>query len=217
MDRKRFYLIGIALISSAFLSIAEVPAGYYDSAVGKSGNALQEALSDLIGDKELGYDNLWEAYRTTDRRDDGKVWDMYSSTTDFVFGSDQCGSYSREGDCYNREHSVPKSWLGGRKYSDAHVVVPTDGYVNNRRSNMPFGEVSSTSYVSNGSFSRVGTCAVAGFSGTVFEPADEYKGDFARIYFTWQHVILQPAEAGAAKELRYSAVLFLTSKIGHAK
>ena len=121
MSRKRFYLIGIALISSAFLSIAEVPAGYYDSAVGKSGNALQEALSDLIGDKELGYDNLWEAYRTTDRRDDGKVWDMYSSTTDFVFGSDQCGSYSREGDCYNREHSVPKSWLGGRKYFDAQI------------------------------------------------------------------------------------------------
>lgn len=183
MDRKRFYLIGIALASSAFLSIAEVPAGYYDSAVGKSGNALQKALSNLIGDRELGYDNLWEAYRTTDRRDDGKVWDMYSSTTDFVFGSDQCGSYSREGDCYNREHSVPKSWLGGRKYSDAHVVVPTDGYVNNRRSNMPFGEVGSTSYVSNGGFSRVGTCSVAGYSGTVFEPADEYKGDFARIYF----------------------------------
>lgn len=183
MDRKRFYLIGIALVSSAFLSIAEVPAGYYDSAVGKSGNALQKALSNLIGDRELGYDNLWEAYRTTDRRDDGKVWDMYSSTTDFVFGSDQCGSYSREGDCYNREHSVPKSWLGGRKYSDAHVVVPTDGYVNNRRSNMPFGEVGSTSYVSNGGFSRVGTCSVAGYSGTVFEPADEYKGDFARIYF----------------------------------
>ena len=183
MDRKRFYLIGIALVSSAFLSIAEVPAGYYDSAVGKSGNALQKALSNLIGDRELGYDNLWEAYRTTDRRDDGKVWDMYSSTTDFVFGSDQCGSYSREGDCYNREHSVPKSWLGGNKYSDAHVVVPTDGYVNNRRSNMPFGEVGSTSYVSNGGFSRVGTCSVAGYSGTVFEPADEYKGDFARIYF----------------------------------
>ncbi len=183
MDRKRFYLIGIALVSSAFLSIAEEPAGYYDSAVGKSGNALQKALSNLIGDRELGYDNLWEAYRTTDRRDDGKVWDMYSSTTDFVFGSDQCGSYSREGDCYNREHSVPKSWLGGNKYSDAHVVVPTDGYVNNRRSNMPFGEVGSTSYVSNGGFSRVGTCSVAGYSGTVFEPADEYKGDFARIYF----------------------------------
>lgn len=183
MDRKRFYLIGIALVSSAFLSIAEVPAGYYDSAVGKSGNALQKALSNLIGDRELGYDNLWEAYRTTDRRDDGKVWDMYSSTTDFVFGSDQCGGYSREGDCYNREHSVPKSWLGGNKYSDAHVVVPTDGYVNNRRSNMPFGEVGSTSYVSNGGFSRVGTCSVAGYSGTVFEPADEYKGDFARIYF----------------------------------
>ena len=183
MNRKRFYLIGIALVSSAFLSIAEVPAGYYDSAVGKSGNALQEALSDLIGDRELGYDNLWEAYRTTDRREDGKVWDMYSSTTDFVFGSDQCGGYSGEGDCYNREHSVPKSWLGGTKYSDAHVVVPTDGYVNNRRSNMPFGEVGSTSYVSNGGFSQVGTCSVAGYSGSVFEPADEYKGDFARIYF----------------------------------
>ena len=55
MDRKRFYLIGIVLVSSAFLSIAEVPAGYYDSAVGKSGNALQKALSNLIGDRELEY------------------------------------------------------------------------------------------------------------------------------------------------------------------
>ncbi|MBR3951523.1 MAG: endonuclease [Bacteroidaceae bacterium] len=162
---------------------AEIPQGYYDDAIGKSGKALQTTLAKIIDHTDPGYDALWGIYETTDRRDDGRVWDMYSNTTDFSFGSDQCGNYGGEGDCYNREHSIPKSWRGGTKYSDVHIVVPTDGYVNNRRSNYPFGEVGTSSYVSDNSFSKLGTCKTSGYSGTVFEPNDEYKGDFARIYF----------------------------------
>ncbi len=175
----------IVLIMLAFMPTlyAAIPDGYYDTAAGKSGSALQNALSTIIGNKEVGYKNLWDVYRTSDRRDDGKVWDMYSSTTNYTFGTDQCGNYKGEGSCYNREHSVPKSWIDGSDYSDAHIVVPSDGYVNNRRSSMPFGEVGSSSYTSNGGFSKVGTCSVSGYSGEVFEPNDEYKGDFARIYF----------------------------------
>lgn len=176
---------GVLLVAvlTALSAQAEIPEGYYDDAVGKSGSALQSTLATIINHSDPGYDNLWDIYKTTDRRSDGKVWDMYSNTTNFTFGSDQCGNYSGEGDCYNREHSIPKSWRGGSKYSDAHIVVPTDGYVNNRRSSYPFGEVGSSSYVSDNSFSKVGTCVTSGYSGTVFEPNDEYKGDFARIYF----------------------------------
>ena len=177
-------LILYVMLSCAVVSLqAAAPNGYYDNAIGKSGSALQAELAKIINHSDPGYDNLWDIYKKTDCRSDGKVWDMYSNTSDFTFGSDQCGNYSGEGDCYNREHSIPKSWRGGSKYSDAHMVVPTDGYVNNRRSSYPFGEVGSSSYVSDNSFSKVGTCKTSGFSGTVFEPNDEYKGDFARIYF----------------------------------
>ena len=65
-------------------------------------------------------------------------------------------------------------------YSDLFHLYPTDGYVNNRRSNYPFGETAGETYQSSGGFSKLGKCTVSGYSGTVFEPADEYKGDFAR-------------------------------------
>ena len=68
-------------------------------------------------------------------------------------------------------------------YTDLFHMYPTDGYVNNRRSNYPFGETSRPTYTSNGGFSRLGPSSVSGYSGTVFEPNDEYKGDFARTYF----------------------------------
>ena len=172
----------LAFFCCIALCKAAIPEGYYDNAIGKSGSALQAALATIINHSDPGYDNLWSIYETTDRRSDGKVWDMYSNTTDFSF-SDRCGNYSGEGDCFNREHSIPKSWRNDKKYSDVIMVVPTDGYVNNRRSNYPFGEVGSTTYVSDNSFSKVGSCITPGYSGVVFEPNDEYKGDFARIYF----------------------------------
>jgi len=66
--------------------------------------------------------------------------------------------------------------------TDAHHVLPTDGEVNGRRSNHPIGKVNSVNWTStNGS--KLGTSAVSGYSGTVFEPIDEFKGDFARIFF----------------------------------
>lgn len=180
---KKVVSLFALVVSAVNILSAAIPEGYYDSAIGKSGSDLQSELASIISHSDPGYDRLWDIYKTTDVRSDGKVWDMYSNTTDFTFGSDQCGNYSGEGDCYNREHSIPKSWRGGSKYSDVHMVVPTDGYVNNRRSSYPFGEVGSSSYVSDNSFSKVGTCITSGYSGTVFEPNDEYKGDFARIYF----------------------------------
>lgn len=159
---------------------------YYKDADGKKGSALKTALSEIINEHtQLDYKYLWEAFKTTDVRSDGKVWDMYSGTTNFTFGTDQAGNYKQEGDVYNREHSMPKSWFDDKypMYTDLVHLVPTDGYVNGRRGNYPFGETNSPTYTSNGGFSKLGPSSVNGYTGTVFEPNDEYKGDFARIYF----------------------------------
>jgi endonuclease I len=162
-------------------------ATYYASAEGKTGAELKTALSGIIySHTERSYADLWTDFRQTDMRPDGKVWDMYSGVTNFTIGTDQAGNFHQEGDVYNREHSFPKSWFGGNimpMYTDLNHLYPTDGYVNNRRSNYPFGENNGEIYQSEGGFSKLGLCTVQGYDGKVFEPADEYKGDFARTYF----------------------------------
>jgi len=172
-------------------SYAQAPQGYYDPAAGLFGTALQQALHDIIDDHNvLSYDELWSAFQSTDKKSNGKVWDMYSDIPggtppyQYTFGSDQCGSYNGEGDCYNREHSWPKSWFNDKSpmYSDLFHLYPTDGYVNNKRSNYPYGEVGSVSWTSDNG-SKLGDCSTPGYSGTVFEPIDPYKGDLARTYF----------------------------------
>lgn len=71
--------------------------------------------------------------------------------------------------------------------SDAYHIYPTDGKVNGQRSNYPYGECAGGTSVasSNGvkALGKVGRSTFEGYSGTVFEPDDEYKGDFARTYF----------------------------------
>ena len=103
---------------------------YYKNADGKKGSELKTALSEIIRNhKELSYDALWDCFRTTDVRDDGKVWDMYSSITNFTFGTDQAGNYKNEGDVYNREHSMPKSWFNDARpmYITASTLCPKVG------------------------------------------------------------------------------------------
>ena len=188
-----------AIAAKTVTPAASLPA-YYAKVDGKSGKALFDAVQTVTktGYSSLGYDGLWTAFRTTDKKSNGQVWDMYSNCN-WTFGSDQCGSYSNECDCYNREHSIPKSWFGGSTSGpgcDIFHLVPTDGKVNGMRSNYAFGEVSSASYTYDGakkgsakSITITGGNTIAGntgatisASGTVFEPRDEYKGDFARGY-----------------------------------
>ncbi len=160
---------------------------YYATANLQKGSALKTALSTIIGHgtQDLGYNALWEAYEKTDLRPDGTIWDMYSSITHYNPKTDRAGNYKKEGDCYNREHSVPQSWFNKQSpmRSDLFHVYPTDGYVNSRRGNYPFGENQGEIYTSQGGLSKLGKCTTTGYHSTVFEPADEYKGDFARTYF----------------------------------
>ena len=175
-------------------SFAQIPAGYYTTATG-TGYTLKTNLYNIIkGHTDNGYGGLYTIYQTSDRdyyyENDGTVLDMYSEnptgTDPYTYSSgstQRCGNYSSEGDCYNREHIVPQSVFSEASpmKNDAHSVTPTDGKVNGLRSAFPHGIVASASNTSlNGS--KLGTSGVSGYSGTVFEPIDEFKGDIARMY-----------------------------------
>jgi len=173
--------------------LADPPDGYYDSADGLIETALQQALHNIIDNHNVvSYSSLWTHFQSTDSKTDSIVWDMYSDVPggtppyEFIFGDDQdigLGG-TTEGDVYNREHSWPRSWFNDYTpmNSDLFHIYPTDKYVNNRRGNYPYGEVGSATWTSqNGS--KLGSCSYPGYAGTVFEPIDEYKGDFARTYF----------------------------------
>jgi len=186
------YYFFYSLLLLQFAAISAQPAGYYDSAAGLTGSALQQALHDIIDNHTVAtYTDLWTHFQSTDKRSDGKVWDMYSDIPSgtpaylYTFVANQCGDYNSEGDCYNREHSFPKSWFGGEvspMYTDLFHLYPTDGWVNGKRGNLPFGITSSATWTStNGS--KLGNCSYTGYSYEIFEPVNAYKGDFARSYF----------------------------------
>ena len=189
-------LFSVILSFFAGMAFAQAPANYYNGTAGLTGSDLKTKLSQIItaGHQDNGYNGLWTAYQTTDRdyyyENNGSILDIYSenpTTSDpynFIYSTNQCGNYSDEGDCYNREHKVPQSLFNENSpmKSDANFIRATDGKVNGIRSNYPFGKVGSATNTSlNGS--KLGTSISTDYSGVVFEPIDEFKGDVARMIF----------------------------------
>ena len=172
-------------------------AAYYADAAGLSGYSLKTALHNIIKNHSAqGYSALWTFFSVHELdnyyEQDGAILDIYSErpagNDPYVYAAtvNQCGSYDSEADCYNREHSFPRSWFGGAvepMNSDVHHIFATDGFVNAKRSSYPYGKVATASYTSaNGS--KLGSAlSSTGYNGTVFEPIDEFKGDIARAYF----------------------------------
>ena len=182
---KHLFTITLFLIGLNLQAQAQAPPSYYLSAEGKADAALKTQLYSIIssGYETKSYDFLYTIYETSDKTPSGKVWDMYS-TCDWTFGYKECGNYSLVCDCFNREHSIPQSWFSSKSpmVSDAFHVYPTDGKVNGIRSSFPFGETNALP-IGGKALGEKGTSSFPGYSGTVFEPVDEYKGDFARTYF----------------------------------
>lgn len=187
--RLRLLLVALSIISACTVSNAEAPAGYYNSLVGKSTSALKTALYQIINPhtEVSSYNSLpdyWAGRRgapATDVRPGTNYWwDMYSDMD--VLTSIQFGTYM------NREHSLPKSWWGGSTttpaYVDMYHLYPGEAKANQAKSNYPLGEIKAgtTPKFDNG-VSKVGTGVNSGGASYVFEPANEYKGDFARTYF----------------------------------
>jgi endonuclease I/chitodextrinase len=186
-------LLILALLFSVF-SFAQIPTGYYNTATG-TGYTLKTQLYNIIkGHTDKGYAGLWTTYATSDRdnqyENDNTIIDMYSENPTgvdpykYTYITNQCGTYSVEGNCYNREHIIPQSVFNytAPMVSDAHFITPTDGKVNGQRSNYPHGTVATATWTSLNS-SKLGSSSVSGYTGTVFEPINEFKGDIARMYF----------------------------------
>lgn len=198
MKQKLPLLACLLLFITGF---SQIPTGYYNSATG-SGYALKTQLKSIItnGHVDQGYSALYTAYQTSDTdsfyENDNTVLDMYSENPsgadayNYQHNTRNCGNYNSENDCYNREHIFPQGFFNSQTpmRTDIHHVVPSDGFVNGKRGSFPFGEVSNPSWTStNGS--KVGSNTFNTFTGTVFEPLDEFKGDIARmlLYFATRY------------------------------
>ncbi len=190
---KRIYILFLLLSISIQ---AQIPNGYYNNAQGLTGYQLKTALKTIItnGHTPHSYGSLYTAYQTTDidhyYENDGTILDMYSENPNgpdpynYTPNANHCGNYSHEGDCFNREHTIPQNFFNSSSTpkGDAHFVVPSDGKVNGMRSNYPYGIVNNPTWTSqNGS--KLGNNSTAGYSSRVFEPIDEFKGDLARMAF----------------------------------
>ena len=189
MILKRLYRVAmIAVAITAWVNAgATIPPGYYDQLDGKSGQALKDAVHNLVKQHTtLSYGSLWLYFADTDCRpeDHKKVWDMYSDKTYYFRG----GTSGVSG--MHKEHSLPKSWWGGYDetqgyagYTDINHLYPANGDANMAKSNYPLGEVSTTTF--NNGVTKVGhpKTGQGGGCSWVFEPDDRYKGDFARTYF----------------------------------
>ncbi len=186
----------------AFSQTPYYPANYYNTATG-TGYTLKTQLYNIIKTtiSSGGYAGLYTTYALSDvdnfYENDGTVLDMYSEnpagTDPYNYSptntSDRCGNYAVEGDCYNREHIIPQYFFNSATpmVSDAHSVTPTDGKVNGLRNNYPHGKVGATATSTTLNGSKLGNALnsgyAAGYTGIVFEPVDDFKGDIARIYF----------------------------------
>lgn len=185
-------IAAIAVAMNTAPSAAQIPAGYYDNLKGKSGAELKNAVHETIKDANVldygkGKGHTWEGFYTTDRTADNQVIDRYSNDTRYF------GSKGSSVGGMNIEHSFPKSWWGGSEnqaYKDLYNLMPSEQKINSAKSNYPMGEVSKAT-TDNGC-TKVGTGS-KGYK--LWEPADKWKGDFARAYmymattyqdFTWK-------------------------------
>lgn len=192
----------IALCLSVSLLADEIPVGYYDAIQGTQDSVLKSTLSLIVrGGTRYEYGinqyhstnnppewvagdlkayGTWQALPFTDRKAGGVVWDMYSNCVRYYpnkLGDSGCS--------LNIEHCLPKSWWGGtlnEAYKDLYNLNPSDQRANSQKSNYPPGHVKNADKFDNGSF-RIAKANTSGYGYICWEPAPEYRGDFARTHF----------------------------------
>lgn len=168
-----------------------IPTGYYDSLEGLSGNALKQAVQDIIAAPTVrlhSYADIWDIIRTADQNPENsnQIWDMYLEIP--MAKLDQQTTSSIVGK-WNREHIFCQS-RGGFEVangdtadgigvwnstsaasvvdgvSDAHHIRAENGQENTSRNNKNYGTVNSAT-------------VYAGPSGT----QGSWRGDVARALF----------------------------------
>ncbi|RYD98841.1 MAG: endonuclease I [Sphingobacteriales bacterium] len=187
--------LGFLVFIPGLSGISQAPAGYYDGTQNLEGYPLKAKLNQIVSAKTTSwnYGDLPAYYEQTDKdhyyENDGSVLDMYAENPagadpyNYWYNNNSLiAGASNEGEGWNREHIYSQSFFNSNypMYSDLHFIVPTDARVNQRRSNFPFGKVGSPVFTSlNGT--RVGPANMPGYTNTVTEPIDAFKGDIARM------------------------------------
>lgn len=173
----------LSLITAPLFCEGAIPTGYYYHLKGKKKAELKSALAGVSTplfeyDYGSGEGFTWQGFYKTDRNADNTVKDMYSNTVRSF-----SGFKSIEGMAI--EHSFPKSWWGGYEntaYKDLFNLYPADSYTNGIKNNLPLGETTGTLILDNGK-TKIGKNGFGTtYTDNCFEPADEFKGDFARSY-----------------------------------
>lgn len=195
LTRRARLIMAVPLLASAVTLQGTYRTGYYSQMDGKSKESLKYAAKECVKTHtRLDYYNLPNNWIYTDVYPDlyngcKRWWEMYSNEM-LLIQSWQSGTQAFSANKMQREHVVPKSWWkknGDVEYTPAYTdmwnLYPSEPAANQAKSNYPFGEVSVASF-DNGSC-QVGSpvSGQGGGSRSVFEPADEYKGDFARTIF----------------------------------
>jgi len=200
--KKNLSVLLFWVVASGF---AQIPAGYYNTATG-TGFALKTQLWNIIRiSTDRGYAGLYTTYVTSDKdfyyENNGTMLDVYTENPtgpecEFTYGVGQDDGTLGNNECerYNREHLIPQSVFNAETpmYSDAHFVLPADKHVNGVRGDLPFGKVGSANWTGTNGTKRgtnLNSGYSAGYSGIVFEPIDEFKGDIARclLYFATRY------------------------------
>lgn len=180
---KRFYL-ALMLLVGISICHAAAPASYYQRMDGKKKEALKTACYEVIRPHTVvTYNSLFpQQFPKTDVYPElyagqQRWWEMYSDMI-FLVRNGWSGM--------NREHSFPKSWWGGAQneaYTDLNHLYPSESAANMAKSNYPLGEVQRSTFENGVTTVGYAYAGQGGGAAQVFEPADEYKGDFARTYF----------------------------------
>lgn len=163
------------------------PNTYYDDVENLMGNDLLLGLHDLMFKTHETY----TSYADLGKNEYQRYTDPYPGKDGYIIGfySHRAIKADWDGNTYNREHVWAQS-LSGKTTSngdnlygdtgggaDMHHIRPEISGLNSSRGNKLFGEVS------NGSTwdGYIEGDLVSYYSGNVFEPHDEVKGDVARI------------------------------------
>ena len=187
-NQKLICLLLFLSTSLPYLATAANPDGYYAKADGKKKEALKAAMHEIIQPKKVlsyggGSNSTWSGFYVTDRMPDGQVIDRYSNDKRYFSSSDNA-NYANAPSGMNIEHSFPKSWWGGSSnnaYKDLYNLMPCESRINSSKSNYAMGKVTSVT-VDNGC-TKVGRGPTSSGTKQLWEPADKWKGDFARDYF----------------------------------
>lgn len=183
---KKILLSMMTLLCVISATAEEMPQGYYDRIDGTKDDVLKATLREVIRPHTvIPYgDGSWEVFYYSDQNEEGYCMDMYCDTWQKFTtpGATVSGC--------NIEHSFAKSWWGGAEfdqYKDCYHLNPSNSTANSARSNYPLGEVPAKH---TDKYKEAGSLKIDKIHHDalnedffIWEPKDEYKGDFARAYF----------------------------------